>query len=359
VLETLVAESSAANRAAGDVLIVRHGPGRGRDLLILPQIDEHIAKTRPTLRPRIRVHATGSPPPSLDGVVAALFLLCDPLRENYPDCFVEAVAIADAARERGIKLLNPPEHLSNSVKSRQAELWQRAGIPCASARAIRSAANLEPAMAALGLPMILRSDDQHVQVDVRLCKRIKHVDEAKHTLTLPAVALQLIDVRKRWREAAPDSVMARFHHKKRAMVYGDTVLNNHVFFSRSPIVGQSSCTFMADRRRARKILRGVGIGLARWRDTLAADYEFFHSPPEAPDVMLRAVAALGLHIAAIDYASLPGGEVVLWEANPYVHLPPWRHAVLADERHIRERTGHQVEVVTAWLERLAEGRSLV
>lgn len=352
-------ESSSANRAAGHVLIVRHGPGRGRDLLILPQIDEHIAKTRPSLRPRIRVHETGAPAPNLDGVVAILFYLCDPLKESYPDCFAEAAVIASEGRARGIKILNPPENLSNSVKSRQAELWQRAGIPCASARAIRSAADLEPAMAALGLPMILRSDDQHVQVDVRLCKRIKHVDEAKHTLKLPAVALQLIDVRKRWRDAAPDHVMARFHHKKRAMVYGDTVLNNHVFFSRSPIVGQSSCTFMADRRRVRKILRGVGVGRARWRDTLAADYEFFLSPPEAPDVMLRAVAALGLHMAAIDYASLPGGEVVLWEANPYVHLPPWRHAVLAEERHIRERTGHQIEVVTAWLERLADDRSLV
>lgn len=344
--------------ASGDVLIVRHGPGRGRDLLILPQIEEHMAATRPWLRSRIRVHATGSPPPSLDGIVAILFLLGDPLKENYPDCFAEAVTIANEGRARGAKLLNPPENLSNSVKSRQAELWQRAGIPCANARAIRSATDLEPAMAALGLPMILRSDDQHVQFGVRICTRIKHVDEAKLTLAFPAVALQLIDVRKRWREAAPDSVMARYYHKKRSMVYGDTVINNHVFFSRSPIVGQSSCTFMADRRRLRKLLRVIGIGRARWRDTLAADYEYFHAPPEAVETMRRAVAALGLHMAAIDYASLPGGEVVLWEANPYVHLPPWHHAVLAEERHIRERTGRQIEVVTGWLERLAEGRAL-
>jgi len=355
VADSVANESSAR----GDVLIVRHGSGRGRDLLILPQIDEHIAKTRPWLLRRVRVHETGSPPPSLDGIVAILFFLCDPLKENYPDCFDEAVRIADEGRARGIKLLNPPESLSNSMKSRQAVLWQRARIACASARPIRSAADLEPAMAALGLPMILRSDDQHVQVGVRLCKRIKHVDEAKRTLPLPAVALQLIDVRKKWREAAPDNVMARYYHKKRSMVYGDTVLNNHIFFSRSPIVGQSTCTFMKDRRRARKILRSVGIGSARWRDTLAADAEYFHSPPEEPELMLRAVSALGLHMAAIDYASLPGGDVVLWEANPYVHLPPWRHAVLAEERHIRERTGHQIEVITAWLERLAEGQSRV
>lgn len=355
-----MADSPVASPAGpGDVLIVRHGPGRGRDLLILPQIAEHLAATRPWLQSRVRVHATGSPPPSLDGVIAILFLLCDPLKENYPDCFAEAVAIADEGRSRGVKLLNPPENLSNSVKSRQAELWQRAGIPCASARAIRSAADLEPAMAALGLPMILRSDDQHVQVGVRLCKRVKHVDEAKHTLAFPAVALQLIDVRKRWREAAPDSLMARYYHKKRAMVYGDIVVNNHVFFSRAPIVGLSNCTFMADRRRMRQLLRGVGIGRARWRDTLAADYAHFCSPPDAPDTMLRAVAALGLHVAAIDYASLPDGEVVLWEANPYVHLPPWRHAVLAEERHIRERTALQIEAVTGWLARLVQGRSRI
>jgi hypothetical protein len=341
---------------SGDVLIVRHGPGRGRTLEILPMIEAHIAATRPPLRARVRIHATGSPRPSLDGVVAIVFMLGDPLRELYPDCYAEAVTLADEGAARGAKLINPPQNLSNSVKSRQAEIWRKAGIPCAAARAIRSAADLEPAMAALGLPMILRSDDRHVQEGVRICRRVKHVDEAKHTLALPAVALQLIDVRAKWRAAAPDSVMARYHHKKRSMVYGDAVINNHIFFSTSPIVGRATSTFLADADRGRRLLRRIGIGRARFRDTLAADHDYFYAPPEAPETMLSAVAALGLHVAAIDYASLPDGGVVLWEANPYFHLPPWQHGVLAGPRGVQQRTAHQMEVVVDWLERLADGR---
>lgn len=343
---------------SGDVLIVRHGPGRGRALEILPLVQSHLAATRPALRSRVRVHDTGSPRPSLDGVVAILFLLGDPLKELYPDCFAEAVSIAEEGGARGAKLLNPPESLSNSIKSRQAELWRKAGITCAAARTIRSAADLEPAMAALGLPMILRSDEGHVHAGVRICRRVKHVDEAKHTLALPAVALQLIDVRAKWRAAAPDSLMARYHHKRRSMVYGDTVINNHIFFSTSPIVGRATCTFLAERSRGRRLLRAVGIGNARFRDTLAADYDYFHSPPEAADTMRRAVAALGIHVAAIDYATLPDGDVVLWEANPYPSLPPWHHAVLAGPRRVQQRTAHQIEVIVAWLERLADQREL-
>ena len=339
----------------GDVLIVRHGEGRGRTLEILPLLEAHLDAKRPDLKARIRIHTTGSPRPSLDGVVAILFYLADPLRELYPECFAEAVAIADEAAARGIKILNPPQNLSNSVKSRQAVLWRKAGIPCADARVLRSVADLEPAMAALGLPMIIRSDEGHVQEGVRVIKRVKHVDEAKHTLTYPAVALQLIDVRAKWREVAPDHVMARFHHKKRSMIYGDTVINNHIFFSTSPIVGKSTSTFQADTARVKRWLRLAGVQGSRWHDTLAVDYAYFYSPAEAPETMLKAVAALGLHFAAIDYASLPDGSVILWEANPYIHLPPWDHAVLAEVRHVRERTEQQLAVVADWLSRLADG----
>jgi hypothetical protein len=339
----------------GDVLIVRHGEGRGRALEILPLIEAELDAKRPDLKPRIRVHATGSPRPSLDGVAAILFFLADPLRELYPDCFAEAVAIAEEGAARGIKLLNPPQNLSNSIKSRQAAIWRKAGIPCADARLLRSAADLEPAMAALGLPMIVRSDQGHVQEGVRIVKRVKHVDEAKQTVAFPAVALQLIDVRAKWREVAPDHVMARFHHKKRSMIYGDTVINNHIFFSTSPIVGKSTSTFQSDATRMRRWLRRAGISGSRWRDTLAADYAYFYAPAEAPEIMLNAVAALGLHIAAIDYATLPDGSVMLWEANPYIHLPPWNHAVLAEVRHVRERTARQMEVIVDWLGRLSDG----
>lgn len=341
--------------AGGDLLIVRHGPGRGRTLEVLALVDACIEAKRPALRRRIRVHATGSARPSLESVGFVLFLLSDPLREHYPACFAEAVAIAHEARSRGARILNAPENLSNSVKSRQADLWRKAGLPCATARPIRSSADLEPAMAALGLPIILRSDDQHVQEGVRVCKRVRQVDEAKRTISFPAVALQLIDVRARWREARPHSVFARFHHKKRVMVYGDTLRNNHVFFSSSPIVGRATSTFQADAGRCARGLRLMGIGRRRLQETVHADYEFFTSQPDCPEAMRAAMRALGIDMAAIDYSSLPDGNVILWEANPYVHLPPWRHAVLAEQRRIRERTDQHVEAIVSWFESLVVG----
>jgi hypothetical protein len=351
----MTATPDPAAPQAGDVLIIRHGPGRGRNLELLPQVEQRIAESRPALSGRIRVYETGGTQPSLGGVVAVLFLLGDPLREQYPECFAEAVAIAEAARARGARVLNPPENLSNSIKSRQAEIWRKAGFPCAAARVLRSSADLEPAMAALGLPMIVRSDEGHVQEGVRVLKRVRKVDEAKHTTEFPAVALQLIDVRAKWRETAPDSLYARYYHKKRAMVFGDVVRNNHIFFSRSPIVGRATSTFVAATRRAHRALRALGVGRKRFHELLKADYEYFAGPPEAPEMMLAATRALGVDTAAIDYATLPDGSIVLWEANPYVHLPPWQHAVLARERRIPERTASHVEEVAGWLERLATG----
>src|SRR5512146_2158218 len=94
----------------GVVLLVRHGPGRGR-------LDNYgngwlkrLARTGPDLRRRIRIHETGSgDSPSLDDVAAVVFLLADPVRELYPACYAEASAIAAAATARGIRLVNPPD----------------------------------------------------------------------------------------------------------------------------------------------------------------------------------------------------------------------------------------------------------
>ena len=114
---------------AGDrVLLVRHGPGRGRTDNYLDATLDHICRTDSALAARIVVHETGAPQPSLDGIASVAFLLGDPLRERYPACYAEAEVLAAKARDRGIRIANAPEALSNSIKSVQSRLWRAAGI---------------------------------------------------------------------------------------------------------------------------------------------------------------------------------------------------------------------------------------
>jgi len=76
------------------LLLVRHGPGRGRDYPYLQSCFVHLEQQMPELFKRIRLYETGSPEPSLSGVRAVIFWLADSLRAFYPECFEEAMRIA-------------------------------------------------------------------------------------------------------------------------------------------------------------------------------------------------------------------------------------------------------------------------
>ena len=47
----------------------------------------------------------------------ALSRRCSPLNQCFPACFKEARKIADRAIQAGIRVVNPPQALSNTVKS--------------------------------------------------------------------------------------------------------------------------------------------------------------------------------------------------------------------------------------------------
>lgn len=102
------------------LLLVRHGPGRGRFVNYANAWIRRAEGRRPGLYRRMVIHETGEKPPSLEGVGAVVFLLADPLRERYPDCYEEARRIADEAQARGLPLVNAPDALSNTIKTVQA-----------------------------------------------------------------------------------------------------------------------------------------------------------------------------------------------------------------------------------------------
>ena len=130
---------------------------------------DDLARRHPAVGKTLAIHETGAPLPTLDGVRAVVFLLADPLLEHFPDCFAEASAIAADARSRGLHLVNPPEALSNTVKSTQSRIWQENGVPTPVQLRVETRGDVASAAEGLVYPLILRPDNEHAQRGLRVC----------------------------------------------------------------------------------------------------------------------------------------------------------------------------------------------
>lgn len=322
----------------GTVLIVRHGPGRGRLPAYFQPFLDDLARRAPGLGRRVRHHRTGDGAVGLDGVRAVVFWLADPLAELYPACYEEAEAIAAEAAAAGAEIVNPPANLSHSVKSTQARLWHDAGIPTPQQLRFDDDAELDVLLGTVPFPAIVRSDLLHAQEGMAWCGS---PDDARRlardgALTYPGSLTPFVDTREGYREARPGTIWASLFHKKRALVFGDDVRNHSILFSASPIVAGPGSTF--DRCESRTLrwaaakVPGRGrSGLTRWvavrdqvalrvhpwgRDSLAEDLAYWEAGREHGGLLRRAAGALGLQFLAVDYSSRADGSVVLWEANP-------------------------------------------
>lgn len=324
------------------VLIVAHGPGRGAKRTFLPWLLREIA-ARPDLRGLVEVYGTGTPPPALDGYAAVVFMLIEPIG-LFPECEAEALALSADARRKGIPVVNPPEALNNTIKSRQAEIWREAGLPCAAAEPAADEAALREVLDRVTYPIIVRFDAGHIQQGMFVCPDKQVALRAVSKVRFPAVVLQFVNTRPSWRRHQPEGLMARYFHKKRSMVFPGEVLNNHVYFASVPVVGNRTCTFAAAER---------GEPVPDLAAMLAEDIGYSFAPPEQPELMQAAVRALGLDVAAIDYSSFADGSVVLWEANASFALPYWSNGVLAHERRLEERVPRYVHAMIRYLERLS------
>jgi hypothetical protein len=151
-------------------------------------------------------------------------------------------------------------------------------------------------------------------------------------------------------------------------VFGDVVRNNHVYFSRDPIVGSGNTLFghrelatgpWPDRLRfhvGSLIKKRSGRASKRdYRDSVQADLDFYDAAPEHPDIMLKAVQSLGFGFAALDYATLGDGSFLIWESNPYLFLygPGDRQAQLSERNTLFRLLGHSWAMAD-FLERCAD-----
>jgi hypothetical protein len=339
----------------GGVLVVRHGAGRARKVRTLDQAIAELWAVRPDLPAALRFHATGDPtPPSLDGVQAVIFWLADPLRDLHPECHAEATAIAERARDRGIRLVNPPEALSRTGKCEQARIWREAGVPTPLTLPFGSRSELEARLAELGGSAVMKADRLHGQVRMRV---LRSADEARaladDEIPLPGALSELVDARASFRSARAGGVYARFHHKKRALVLGERVCPRSVLFADQPIVALAGCTFEAPagwRRRLHPLRPAV-------RSCVRADRDWWRAGPEQGEVLRRAARALGLDVCALDYASFADGRIVLWEANPFFHLVVRERYLLAGPRRFEARRRAFLSDFAGFLDDLLAGTS--
>lgn len=296
-----------------------------------------VVRRSPVLNGAVRIHATGSGPiPDLRGIRAVLFWLADPLRELYPECFAEAAEIARRARDAGARLANPPEALSNSIKSVQSSLWTSAGIPTPPHRRFESEAELGRLAPTFNYPVLVKSDMLHAQSWMRFCRTEVEVRSLTgDAVPIPGSVAPFVDTRAGYQGTRPDSIWARLYHKKRAMVFGDIVHPRHTIFSADPIVSLANSTIA---RYAQKRMRRPALPFdAEIRISVEIDNQYWRSPPEQPDLLRAACRALSLDIAAIDYATLADGSIVIWEANPYFFLVAHDNYLLPTERQFQGR----------------------
>ena len=316
------------------ILIVTHGPGRGRSVPTGKVFLKRLRARHYELASRIVLHETGQPVPSLACVSLVVFWLGDPLRQKYPDCFAEAAAIARAAKRKGISVLNSPDGLSNTSKAVQSRIWAANGIPSARVNFVETPGQLIGAYTEMASPCLLRGNETHAQRNIRTIRTLAEAEAAARTTTLPAALVEVRDVRAEYRAAGAPShdLYSRFHHKARAFVFRGEVKASHLFFSRDLVVGLSNSLFAREERSRRRLLRSMGFRRKLFEELIAEDLGYFRSDLPYKDILVRSVSALGLDIAAVDYSIRPDGSPILWEANPYFYLPPGEDSVLCAER---------------------------
>ena len=325
------------------LLVVRHGRHRGPRVRFRGYRPEKydslfgwIRRNHPETHVRLKFWATGDPKPAgLGGIRAVFFFLQDPLLERFPDCFAEAAELAGRAREQGIRLVNPPEALSHSIKSIQSRLWADAGIPTPAHLGFTDRTGLLAVMQQVTYPAILRADRLHTQAGMRFiscASDVLAIPEAQ--ISYPGTITPFEDTRAGYSVTAAGTPWSQLYHKKRVMVFGDHAQNNHLFFGPGPIVSSSTCSF--GYYRSLNPLRRLRGRLA-CRPHLALDYDFFCAQPEQPDLFHRAARALNLNWIAIDYSTRADGTVVLWEANPYFAIGGWPWPILPGPRRLAGR----------------------
>jgi len=337
------------SRLSTSVLVVRHGPGRGRLTGYCDHVLEWLGAERPDLARRIRLHETGTGPAPLDDVCAVFFWLADPLL-NYPDCYEQAIAIQEEAERRSLPVINRPTILATYGKGFQAKRFLEADIPAPHAISVDSPSDLAGCVDRMGLPLLVRGAQSFSGQGAVIVRSRRQIDSLKpEDLPKRPIVTAFVDVRGPQAGYPAGDLWSRYYHRKRVLLIGDQCVPDSLYLGKDPLVQQSTSLFTEyhswqvrlrpygwiGRKALRVVRRRLDIPRA-----VALEAAFTEAPVDAEDLLRKAGSALGLEFLALDYASLPGGKIVIWEANPYPHIPSTRANILPRTRNSQAKVGN-------------------
>lgn len=229
------------------------------------------------------------------------FYYHDPLASLYPKQYAYAKKLASFCLQHGIRLLNQPEALSQSVKSVQLKRLHQAGFRVAQSFPIPNAGSFKQ-IPPQAYPLFIRFDaghdsqGGHVQGPFYSLEALEQEFDArlfqpgKHTKDI--LALQWIDT------VSPDGLYRKYR------VYATPMSVLKAFIAIAP-----DWYVHWDNTTQDDIMR-------------QEDEQFIESPLSDIEFQLftSVVKTLNLDFCGIDYAYLPSGDIVIWEVNPHPSL---------------------------------------
>ncbi|MEM7284053.1 MAG: hypothetical protein AAF438_20795, partial [Pseudomonadota bacterium] len=212
--------------------------------------------------------------------------LQDPLRDLWPQKYVQASRIQARCLAQGAAVINPVERLSISRKSVSLPLLSEAGVR--TAKVVRvDPRQPERLLDDLTFPFILRDDIVH-GCPTQLINQAADLREVNWSSWSSPIALEFIDTR------SPDG----FFRKYRYCLFGENGHNRHLIISNEWYVHADQRDFAEAH--------------------LAEEADFCHAEKNAHhDAFNQMRLALGLDCVAFDYGFDNQGQLVVWEPNPF------------------------------------------
>jgi hypothetical protein len=269
----------------------------GRRILVMRHTDQHpdynddllgwMLRAAPQAAGLFELRRVGFVPK--DPARYALFLpwLQDPLREEHPQAYELARRVEDAILAAGGAVVNPVDPLSNAIKSVASARLRAAGVPMPKVAPISSSRALPEGLA---FPVIAREDRRHGG-PMQLCRDEQDLANVRwHELHEPVV-VEYRDVRGR------DGCFRKWRY----VVAGEGGAPRHLVISKKWVV-----------KAQRRVEDAAAI----------AEELAYTGSREVPhrEILVRAAKALELDVVAFDYGRTQGGELVVFEPNPFATL---------------------------------------